>query len=91
MTADGLDGLEDVHLTVLDDLLDAGVGRAVHAAPARSNIHFNPHIPHIIFCCVAGKSVLTMSGLESESSHLEMSSILFNNNDWSDICRLLSP
>lgn len=30
--ADGLDGLEDVHLPVLNDLLDASVGCAVHAA-----------------------------------------------------------
>ena len=31
---DGLDGLEDVDLAVLDDLLDAGVGSTVHSAPA---------------------------------------------------------
>jgi len=30
---DGLDGLEDVDLPVLDDLLDARVRGAVHAAP----------------------------------------------------------
>ena len=31
MTPDGLDCLEDVYLPVLDHLLDAGVGGAVHA------------------------------------------------------------
>ena len=34
MPPDRLDGLEDVYLPVLDDLLDAGVGRAVDAAPS---------------------------------------------------------
>ena len=31
VSADGLDGLEDIDLPVLDDLLDAGVGGAVNA------------------------------------------------------------
>ena len=30
MPAHGLDSLEDIDLAVLDDLLDAGVGRTVH-------------------------------------------------------------
>ena len=33
MSADGLHCLEDVHLPVLDDLLDAGVSGAVHPGP----------------------------------------------------------
>jgi hypothetical protein len=33
MTSNSLDSLEYVHLPVLDDLLDARVCRAVHAAP----------------------------------------------------------
>ena len=33
VSADSFYGLEDVHLPVLDDLLDAGVGSAVHAGP----------------------------------------------------------
>ena len=35
---DGLDGLEDVDLPVLDDLLDARVRGAVHAAPTTGTI-----------------------------------------------------
>ena len=38
VSADSFDGLEDVHLPVLDDLLDAGVGRAVHTAPDAQRI-----------------------------------------------------
>lgn len=34
VTSDRLDGLENVHLAVLDHLFDTGVGRAVHAASA---------------------------------------------------------
>lgn len=36
MPPDSLDGLEDVHFAVLDDLLDAGVGGAVHPGAAAS-------------------------------------------------------
>lgn len=36
MSPDSLDGLEDVHFAVLDDLLDAGVGGAVHPGAAAS-------------------------------------------------------
>ena len=34
VSADRLDCLEDVHLAVLDDLLDAGVSSAVHPGPS---------------------------------------------------------
>jgi hypothetical protein len=40
MTSNSLDSLEYVHLPVLDDLLDARVGRAVHAAPVHHPVTF---------------------------------------------------
>jgi hypothetical protein len=40
MTSNSLDSLEDVHLPVLDDLLDARVGRAIHAAPVHHPVTF---------------------------------------------------
>lgn len=36
MSPDVLDGLEDVHFSVLDDLLYASVGRKVHPNPRSS-------------------------------------------------------
>jgi hypothetical protein len=39
MPTNSLDSLEDVHLSVLDDLFDARVCRAVHAAPVHRGRH----------------------------------------------------